>query len=110
MRSHPAIAALLIMVLAASALGCVAGWATAAHDRCAPDLCVRRTAACGAAVQATPGHCGMRTFVQFHFVPFQRFEIAAPLRLAGSIPGPRPRTLVLSSIGSPQTDRGPPNS
>ena len=108
MHSRCAIAALLIVILAASAAGCVAGWVS--HDPCAPDLCVRRTASCDAAVQAAPGHCGMRTFVQFHFVSFHRFELAAPMRAAEAIPAPRPRTIVLTSIGSPETDRGPPNS
>jgi len=53
----------------------------------------------------------MRSFVPFQFLPFHAFEISTPLqRAAGNIPAPFDFVILVSSIGSPETDRGPPAS
>jgi hypothetical protein len=49
--------------------------------------------------------------VQFQFVAFHGFEISTPLRrVTGNISAPFDSTIIISSIGSPETDRGPPRS
>jgi len=51
----------------------------------------------------------MRSFIQLQFVTLHTFEISAPLQPdAGSISAPFDSRIVVSSIGSPETDRGPP--
>jgi len=52
----------------------------------------------------------MRTFVQLQFAELRRSDLPAPLRLAGkSWPSLKPSPIRFS-IGSPETDRGPPSS
>ncbi len=53
----------------------------------------------------------MHTFVQFQFVALHAAEIVSPLaRPARRISIPSDSFILISSIGSPETDRGPPNS
>jgi hypothetical protein len=52
----------------------------------------------------------MRSFVQSQFVAFHAFEISAPVRTASSISMPFDSLIIVSSIGSPDADRGPPIS
>jgi hypothetical protein len=53
----------------------------------------------------------MRSFVQFQFAALRAFELSAPLlRSSGKIAVPLAPAIVVSSIGSPESDRGPPNS
>jgi hypothetical protein len=52
----------------------------------------------------------MRNFMQFHLVAFQAFEISPPLGTASGISTPFNSLIVVSSIGSPEADRGPPVS
>jgi hypothetical protein len=52
----------------------------------------------------------MRSFIQFQFTPLAVFEIVAPIKRAASNPVPFDSVIVVSSIGSPETDRGPPIS
>jgi len=113
---------LLILVLATSASACVAGWgqqeASSSHssDR---QACTGRKqvvsspvrAGCGHVLKSLPGRCGMRSFIQFQFVAFHAFQISAPFRRAtGNISRPPDAVIIVSSIGSPETDRGPPRS
>jgi hypothetical protein len=66
---------------------------------------------CGYVLKSQSGRCGIRGFAQFQFVTFHAFEISTPLqRAAGSIPAPFDFVIIVSSIGSPETDRGPPAS
>jgi hypothetical protein len=69
------------------------------------------SAACGDFLKSPPGKCGLRSFAQFQFVAFHKFEISAPLLPAAyNLAAPLGLDIVVSSIGSPQTDRGPPRS
>jgi hypothetical protein len=53
----------------------------------------------------------VRGFVQFQLVAFHRFDTSAPLqRAVSSISPPLVSVILASSIGSPETDRGPPRS
>jgi hypothetical protein len=53
----------------------------------------------------------MRSFVQLQFLTRPASEISVPLRReAGNIAAPDDGVIIVSSIGSPETDRGPPNS
>jgi hypothetical protein len=62
-------------------------------------------------VKSSRGHCSLRSLAQFHFAEFRRFEISRPLQRVGGKPSPGSNSrIVLSSIGSPETDRGPPHS
>jgi len=62
--------------------------------------------ACGYVLRSQPGRCGIRGFAQFQFVTFHAFEISTPLqRAAGNIPAPLDSAIIISSIGSPETDR-----
>jgi len=122
MRRTAIISVLLSLVIAGSASACVGGWGSQSAHSCLSAstrrTCVRnehRTAtmrpACGDVLKSQPGRCGMRSFIQFQFVTLHASEISAPLQhAAGSISVPFDSRIVVSSIGSPETDRGPPRS
>jgi hypothetical protein len=113
---------LLILVFATSASACVAEWGSQPATSCPHSstrrVCVREKPGtamafglCGHVLKSVPGKCGLRSFVQFQFVAFHKFEISAPLRrVAGNISAPFDSAIIVSSIGSPETDRGPPRS
>jgi hypothetical protein len=66
---------------------------------------------CGDVVKSMPGHCSLRSLLRFQFPAFQRFEVSTPLRrTAEIISAPRGASIIATSIGSPETDRGPPRS
>jgi hypothetical protein len=53
----------------------------------------------------------MRGLLQFQVLPFRTFQISGPLeRTAGNISAALDFFLQLTSVGSPETDRGPPRS
>jgi hypothetical protein len=53
----------------------------------------------------------MRSFVQLQFLTRQVSEISIQLRqAAGNIAAPSDAVIIVSSIGSPETDRGPPEA
>lgn len=123
MRRASFTSVLLIVVLATSMSYCVAGWggqlpATRSHlsgrQDCAPKKQAGTTAAeraCGHVVKPPPGRCVMRSFFPFQSVALQTFGVSAPLRSAvARISPPSDPTIIVSSIGSPETDRGPPRS
>jgi len=64
---------------------------------------------CGDAFAVRPGQCGLRSFVQLHFASFRAAEISVPLLAAGNIASPSRVVIVVSSVGFPETDRGPPS-
>jgi len=64
--------------------------------------------ACADAFKARPGQCGLRSFIQLHFVSIQTAEISIPLLVASKVPSPSRVVIVVSSVGPPETDRGPP--
>jgi hypothetical protein len=115
-------AVLLILVLVTSVSACVAGWGSQIAPSCArtnsrragtrkvPRTPTIRGRACGDVLKSLPARCGMRSFIQFQIVPLAVFEIAAPIKRTASNPVPFDSVIVVSSIGPPETDRGPPIS
>jgi len=122
---------ILIVALATSASACVAGWGSEAASACSQPkthaACAgkcpeakrmsdgsRKSAgrsACKYVVKTQPGKCGMRSFVQLEFLTRPASEISNPLRReAGNIAAPDDGVIIVSSVGSPETDRGPPRS
>lgn len=122
MRRTSIASALLILVLTTSVSACAAQWCRQPETSCrrlgARQACARKKPAtatvmhlpCGPFLKSTPGQCGMRSFVQFQLVVFHAFEITPRLRMASSISTPFDSLIIVSSIGSPETDRGPPIS
>jgi hypothetical protein len=115
--------ALLILVVVTSASACVAECGSRPAPSCsrtnARRACTRKQAytattknpACGDTVKSQPGRCGMRGFIPFQSVTLPAFEISSPLNHTdGKVSAPLNAVIVVSSIGSPETDRGPPRS
>jgi hypothetical protein len=118
MRSKTVAAGLLILVFGASAFGCVAGWNGDAPNVCGASIarksCARkkaiRTTGCHV-LHSSPGRCSLRSLAQGYAIEFARFEIRGPLndvRERASVLRTAP--ILISSVGSPETDRGPPRS
>ena len=115
-------AGILILVLATSAFGCASGSGSDPTDSChrsygrGPCIggksgpAVTKESACHT-LESSQRRCSLRSLAQFQFAEFRRFEISSPLRRASgkASPGFNSR-IVVSSIGSPETDRGPPHS
>lgn len=119
MRRNIAISWLLILALAASASGCVAGWGgqstpSTSQQPCAGEKWVSTAPAvdpCRHVLKSLPGRCGLRGFVLFQFVAIKPFQILAPLQLiASNVSTPLDSVIIVSSVGPPETDRGPPSS
>jgi hypothetical protein len=114
---------LLILVLATSVSACVSGWGSQ-EAACCPHSSAQQTCkpknlgnagvvdpACGHGLESLPGKCDVRSFVQSQFIAYHAFETSTLLRCAVSnISAPSDSVIVVSSIGSPETDRGPPGS
>jgi len=117
-RRTSIISALLILVFTTSASACISGWSTPSADSCSPGLshphCPRKQSVrpvCGQSVKPLPAKCGLRSFTQFHFIAFHPLETRTPLRcVARSLAAATDAVIIVSSIGSPETDRGPPRS
>lgn len=123
MRRTPVTSALLVVALATSTSACVAGWTSqpgaschrpSARQACSskkPSSATAADLACSQVLKSLPGMCGIRGLVQFQFVTFHAFEISAPLQpAAGDFSAPSDAMVIVSSIGPPETDRGPPAS
>jgi hypothetical protein len=115
------ISGLLILVFATSAFECVTGCDTAPSPVCVRPtvrgVCVRETTSgtvaagsrCGEVLKSSPRHCSLHGLAQVQVAEFRRFETASPLQYTGGrISLPFNSATIISSIGSPQTDRGPP--
>jgi hypothetical protein len=116
-RARTLISALLILALFASASACVAGtsdYSTAggrARFRpCRSEFAHRQTNS-SYALRAPITRCALRGLLSFQFLTLPAFEVAVPLELtAQEVTEPSDSTVELTSIGSPETDRGPPRS
>jgi hypothetical protein len=130
MRHISATAMLLVFILGALAPACVAGWngsyqLLASHCEEVPQPsagmhCAHRTSygptraevkadePCGHAFTARPGQCGLRSFIQLHFASFHAAEISVPVLTASKVASPSRVVIMVSSVGPPETDRGPP--
>jgi hypothetical protein len=66
---------------------------------------------CGHSFKGRPGRCSLRGLLQFQFQALPAFEIAIPFDLiAEKVTAPSDSATKLTSVGSPETDRGPPRS
>ena len=115
-------AGILILVLATSAFSCATGSGSdpmgSCHrshgcERCIGDKsgsAITQHSACYK-LESSRRQCSLRSLAQFQFAEFRRFEISSPLRRPSgkASPGFNSR-IVVSSIGLPETDRGPPHS
>jgi len=114
---------LLILVFATSAFGCATGSGSEVLGFCprgrSQRLCTTsksraaepKSSRCGHVLKSSRGQCSLRSLAQFQFAELRDFEISSPLqRPTGKVwPALNSRIIVLS-IGSPETDRGPPHS
>ena len=115
-------AGILILVLATSAFGCATGSGSDLLGSChrsddrrrcmggKSGSAISKESACYK-LESTRNQCSLRSLAQFQFAEFRRFEISSPLRGTSgkASPGFNSR-IVGSSIGPPETDRGPPHS
>ena len=118
-RLRSLISALLILALSASASACLNGTGTSLVAACRiphtklSHQNASRTANdnCGQAFKGRPDVCRLRGLLPFHFLTLPAFEIAIPFDLiAEKVAAPSDSTAKLTSVGSPETDRGPPRS
>ena len=63
---------------------------------------------CGDELRARAGQCALRSFIQLHFASFAAAEISEPLLVATKVASPSRVTIVVTSVGPPETNRGPP--
>jgi hypothetical protein len=123
MRRHCVTSVLLMVVLAVSTSACAMDRCSGRASFCAAprvgrdcarskiDTAANTRKACQPVVQSMPASCSLRSLGQFQFLAFDRCEICAPLRSVGGMTLARPDSrIIVSSIGSPETDRGPPSS
>lgn len=122
MRFISAISVLLVVVLAALSPVCVSGWSGQSTTTCsrpgARRSCATKKAevaqatrsVCGDTLKSQPASCGLRTFVQSQFATFRSAEVSTLLLRHIANISPSLAVIIVSSIGSPETDRGPPRS
>jgi hypothetical protein len=111
---------LLILVLATSAFGCVTGSGSEPLGSCrrphhqAPCISGKSgvaVAKCNHILKSSGGQCTLRSLAQFQIAEFRNFDLASPLmRPSGKASSSVNSRIVVLSIGSPETDRGPPHS
>ena len=114
---------LLILVFATSAFGCATGSGSEPRGFCprgrSQRLCttsksrvaVPTSFRCGNVLKSSRGQCSLRSLVQFQFAELRDFEISTPLQRATGKASPALTSrIIVLSIGSPETDRGPPHS
>jgi hypothetical protein len=116
MRRASFTSVVLISVLAGSSFDCVTRWVRERNgcgDRGTAPACgskvVRSRSACGATIGSPRRLCPLRSFSQSQIAEFHRFEIPSPARVIRELPPTPRRVAIMSSIGPPETDRGPPN-
>jgi hypothetical protein len=113
--------ALLIAVLATAASACASGWGSQFAGSCPHTRreCAHKKSGAGKIVSLPCAHvltpetarCPVRSFAQFHFAAFHAVENSIPLQLAANnFLSPSAARIIVSSVGSPETDRGPPRS
>lgn len=76
-----------------------------------PRTAITKGSRCSPVVKSLPSTCGMRSFVPFQFVTLHAVETSVPVpNTGGHISLPLDSAIIISSVGSPETDRGPPRS
>jgi hypothetical protein len=117
-RPRSLISALLIVALCASVSACVNGTGTRSDAACRvshPGLKHHGGSGmdnnCGHTFKTRRPQCSLRGLLQFQFLTLSAFQIAVPFDLiAENVTTPSDSTAKLTSVGSPETDRGPPRS
>src|SRR5262249_52167834 len=115
MRTKCIFAVLLICTMALSASACVAGVSATTvrscqtrRARCYGNLHARK---CDVVLKSSDAHCNIRGLLQFHAIEFRKLDALSPFRSASErVVAPSRPAIQVSSIGSPETDRGPPLS
>lgn len=121
MSRSPIALGLLILVFATSAFGCATGFGSEplgcprGHSE---RLCTSKSRAggpkssqCPHMLKSSRGLCSLRSLVQFQFAELRAVEISSPLQRATGKASPALKSgIIVLSIGSPETDRGPPHS
>ena len=109
----PIVAVLMVLVLGTVAPACVAGWPVNRGFSCRQEkigrACARQKAATHIQNQQDK-RCGLRGFLQLHFVSLSRDDRFTPQVKSVEYIRPATPALIVSSVGPPETDRGPPNS
>jgi hypothetical protein len=120
--SIPAITALLILSLGASTSMCLAGSTNLAaqtcHRRGAPHACSGATRHVASAahqhgcdeLKTQVAGCGVRGLDQIQFAGFIPPAVSPPSLIAVKVIAQRSLAPASSSVGFPETDRGPPRS
>jgi hypothetical protein len=114
---------LLILVFATSAFGCATGcgseslgFCPGGHSQrlCSPSkarAAEHKSSSCGHLLKSSRGQCSLRSLAQFQFAELRDFETSSPLQRASGKASPVINSrIVILSVGSPETDRGPPHS
>ena len=113
---------LLVLLLTTSASVCITGWTGQSPSTCRRNSRYTRAdtkqknptavhSACGHVLESQLGRCGIRGFDQLQFVEFgPRLSSNLLLVPTDRVVAPACTKIVVSSIGSPETDRGPPRS
>ena len=114
---------LLILVFATSAFGCATGSDSEPLRFCprgrSQRLCTTsksraaepKSSRCGYVLKSSRGQCSLRSLAQFQFAELRDFEVSRPLQRATGKASPALNSrIIVLSIGSPETDRGPPHS
>ena len=103
-------ALVVVLSLFGLAPACVAGWdGRPANTACRLErLCVNEKP--GKSIKPPAANkCGLRVFVQLQFARFPATSLSRPLlNRDGEVSFLAPAVIVFPSIGSPETDRGPP--
>jgi hypothetical protein len=113
MRRTPLTAVLVIATLAGVSPACVAGWGAQGTSPCRATADRAHTtsktaASCRRIVKPESAKCGLRTFIQFQIAQFHSSGFSNPLIPVNEyVPAENPR-IIVTSIGPPETDRGPP--
>lgn len=123
MRRTSITSCLLILVLFTSTLGCVTGLSGKATNLCSPasahhacqktkpGIGAKHGSECGETLGSLSDPCNLHGFLQSQVAVLPNFEIPSPsLHATGEASLPSRSIFIVSSIGSPQTDRGPPSS
>lgn len=114
---------LLILVFATSAFGCVTGSGSEPLASCRrpqnqrpciahkSGVAVAKSASCSQILKSSRGQCSLRSLTRFQFAEFRNFDLSSPLmRPSGKASLSFNSGIIVLSIGSPETDRGPPHS
>ena len=117
------VSGLLILVFATSTFGCATSFGSEPLGFCPRGHSQRfrvsrksrvaelQSSRCGRVLKQSRGRCSLRSLAQFQFAELRHFEIFSPLQRATGKASPALNSrIIVSSIGSPETDRGPPHS